>query len=171
MLVRPHLEYACSVWDPYLKRDIDKLERVQSFALKICLKQWSPNTGYRELLERAELQSLASRRKYFKQCQLFSMLNGVFFCVSPPTTRIQRNLYIAEPLYSGHPWDTTKWLLYRGGLLIEMYVRAQEASHVRKSTWPWRVRYLAKAPATNGPRMSEATMCTKPCGLQPLVKR
>ena len=70
MLVRPHLEYACSIWDPHLKRDIDKLERVQSFALKICLKQWSPYTGYRELLERAELQSLASRRQYFKQCQL-----------------------------------------------------------------------------------------------------
>ena len=88
MLVRPHLEYACSIWDPHLKRDIDKLERVQSFALKICLKQWSPYTSYRELLERAELQSLASRRQYFKQCQLFSMLNGISFCVSPPTTRI-----------------------------------------------------------------------------------
>ena len=68
--------------------DINKLERVQSFALKVCLKQWSPNTGYRELLERAELQSLVSRRQYFKQCQLFSMLNGISFCVSPPTTRI-----------------------------------------------------------------------------------
>ena len=22
-----------------------------------------------------------------------------------------------EPVYSGHPWDTTSWLLYRGGLL------------------------------------------------------
>ena len=82
MLVRPHLEYACSVCDPHLKRDIDKLEIVQSFALKICLKHWSPNTGYRELLERAELQSLASRRQYFKQCQLFSMLNGISFCVN-----------------------------------------------------------------------------------------
>ena len=77
-----------TIWDPHLKRDIDKLERVQSFALKICLKQWSPNTGYRELLERAELQSLASRRQYLKQCQLFSMLNGISFCVSPLTSRI-----------------------------------------------------------------------------------
>ena len=24
-----------------------------------------------------------------------------------------------EPVYSGHPWDTTSWLLYRGGLLIQ----------------------------------------------------
>ena len=24
-----------------------------------------------------------------------------------------------EPVYSGHPWDTTSWLLYRGGLPIQ----------------------------------------------------
>ena len=27
--------------------------------------------------------------------------------------------YTVEPVYSGHPWDTTSWLLYRGGLLIQ----------------------------------------------------
>ncbi len=32
--IRPHLEYACPVWDPHLKKDIDKLESVQKFALK-----------------------------------------------------------------------------------------------------------------------------------------
>ena len=25
-----------------------------------------------------------------------------------------------EPVYKSHPWDTTKWLLYRGGLLIKI---------------------------------------------------
>ena len=24
------------------------------------------------------------------------------------------------PVYNGHPWDHAKWLLYRGGLLIEV---------------------------------------------------
>ena len=27
-----------------------------------------------------------------------------------------------EPVYNGHPWDHAKWLLYRGGLLIEVTV-------------------------------------------------
>ena len=26
--------------------------------------------------------------------------------------------HTVEPVYSGHPWDTTSWLLYRGGLGI-----------------------------------------------------
>ena len=34
-LVRPHLEYAVSVWKPRLRRDIDALERVQKSVLKI----------------------------------------------------------------------------------------------------------------------------------------
>ena len=29
------LEYASSVWDPYLKKDIKAVERVQKFAIKI----------------------------------------------------------------------------------------------------------------------------------------
>ena len=34
-LVRPHLEYAVSVWKPRLRRDINALERVQKRALRI----------------------------------------------------------------------------------------------------------------------------------------
>jgi len=35
-LIRPHIEYTCSVWDPHLKKDIQALENVQKFALRIC---------------------------------------------------------------------------------------------------------------------------------------
>ena len=36
-LIRPHLEYACSVWDPHLKKDIERLEGVQKFGMKVSL--------------------------------------------------------------------------------------------------------------------------------------
>ena len=39
-VICPSLEYACQVWDPYRIKDIEKLERFQKFALKICLKKW-----------------------------------------------------------------------------------------------------------------------------------
>ena len=40
ILVHPLLEYATCVWDPYLRKDINNIEKVQAFALKICLNEW-----------------------------------------------------------------------------------------------------------------------------------
>ena len=37
-VIRPHLEYAAPVWSPDL---INKLEHVQKFALRVCIKQWN----------------------------------------------------------------------------------------------------------------------------------
>ena len=36
-LIRPTLEYACN---PHLVKDVEKLEKVQKFALRLCVKQW-----------------------------------------------------------------------------------------------------------------------------------
>ena len=40
-LVRPHLEYGVTVWDPHLIEYIEFLEKVQRFALKVCTKSWN----------------------------------------------------------------------------------------------------------------------------------
>ena len=39
-LVRPHIEYAAPVWDPHQLQNINKIENVQKFALRMCGKQW-----------------------------------------------------------------------------------------------------------------------------------
>ena len=72
--VRPHMEYASSVWDPYLKKNIDAIEHVQKFALKVCQKDW--HSDYDTLLNSANVPPLAARRKALKLCQLFSILQG-----------------------------------------------------------------------------------------------
>ena len=36
--IRPHLEYCSAVWNPHLKEDIAELEKVQKFALRVCMK-------------------------------------------------------------------------------------------------------------------------------------
>ena len=58
--VRPHLEYASSVWDPHLKKDIEAIERVPKFGLKVCLEDW--NSSYSNLPKHC---TLASRRHQF----------------------------------------------------------------------------------------------------------
>ena len=40
-LVRPHLEYAAQVWNLYLVKDIERLEGVQKFALRLCSRRWN----------------------------------------------------------------------------------------------------------------------------------
>ena len=36
-LVRPQTEYACAVWDPHLSKDVQALEGMQKFGLRVCL--------------------------------------------------------------------------------------------------------------------------------------
>ena len=42
-LIRPNLEYASIVWDPYLVKDRKVLEDVQKFACRVCTKDWHTN--------------------------------------------------------------------------------------------------------------------------------
>ena len=71
-LVRPHVEYAAPVWDPSAIQDIQSLEGVQKFALRVCSKQW--NSGYSELLDMFSLSTLENRRLYLKLCHLFKIV-------------------------------------------------------------------------------------------------
>jgi len=72
-LVRPHLEYASDVWDPHLQRDIQLIENVQKFGLRICSKQW--DLGYDELLSNFSVPNLQSRRLHHKLCTMFKIVH------------------------------------------------------------------------------------------------
>ena len=74
-MVRPHLEYAAQVWDPHLVKNIEKLEKVQRFALRMCLRQW--DCGYNDLLDKAGLPTLRNRRMILKQCTAFKIHAGL----------------------------------------------------------------------------------------------
>ena len=75
-LVRPHLEYAHSVWTPYKKADITSIENVQKRATKMLptLK----NLTYEERLRALKLPTLRFRRLRGDMIETFKILKGIY---------------------------------------------------------------------------------------------
>ena len=80
--IHPHLEYATQVWDPYLINNIELLERVQGFALRVCCKNWS--ASYCDLLESCQVPRLSNRQRRVKLCHLFKIIYGLSDCEMAP---------------------------------------------------------------------------------------
>ena len=74
-LVRPHLEYAVSVWNPYLRKDIDKIESVQHRATRLvpCLRR----KPYELRLKKLQLTNLEIRRQRGDLIQYYKVVNGL----------------------------------------------------------------------------------------------
>ena len=81
-LIRPHLEYASPVWDPFLHKDIHLLEGVQKFACKVCLKHW--DWDYAEMLNLLNLPELQTRRKILKLSLLYKFVNNLAYFPEAP---------------------------------------------------------------------------------------
>lgn len=73
-IIRPSLEYGAVVWSPHLKKDIDKLERVQRAATR-----WAPtlrDLSYEDRLQKLGLTTLEERRKRGDMIMLFNCITG-----------------------------------------------------------------------------------------------
>ena len=60
------------MWNPYLAKNIDKLEKAQWFTLRLCFKE--RDLDYRSLLFLSDLLN-AARQKYFNQCTIIICVN------------------------------------------------------------------------------------------------
>ena len=76
-LVRPNLEYACSVWDPHTQKNIQSIEKVQPRAARFAKKcnQRTPGT-ITMLVEELKWPSLEQRRKQTRLTNLYKIVNG-----------------------------------------------------------------------------------------------
>ena len=73
-MVRSHLEYAGSVWSPYMKGDIEKLERVQMRATRMV--QGVRHLSYLDRLKFLNLPTLRYRRQRGDMIEVFKIMNG-----------------------------------------------------------------------------------------------
>ena len=90
--VRPLLEYASSVWDPYDQRSIDKLEAVQRRAARFVLNRYHNRSSVSDMLDMLRWPSLQERRKSMRLKVLSKVKNGLIQCptikaklVNPPS--------------------------------------------------------------------------------------
>ena len=98
-LVRSTLEYGATVWDPYLKKDIDRLERVQRQAARFITKDYkSREEGcVGKMLKDLGLPPLQERRKQQRLTTLYKISHGLVKAMPPdkyltPETRNRRRL-------------------------------------------------------------------------------
>ena len=74
-MVRPHLEFASTVWSPHLKYNMDAVERVQRRATKML--QTLTDLSYTQRLEKLKLETLAYRRQRADLLETYRIMHGI----------------------------------------------------------------------------------------------
>jgi ribonuclease P/MRP protein subunit RPP40 len=72
--VRPHLEYAVTVWCPWLEKDIEELEKVQKRAVKMMSDV--KGKTYEERLKELEMTTLSERRGRGDLIETYKVMRG-----------------------------------------------------------------------------------------------
>ena len=75
-LVRSQLDYASSVWAPYRKKHIDKIEQVQKRATKQIPEM--KNLNYEERLRKLKLPTLGYRRVRGDMIEMYKIIKGKY---------------------------------------------------------------------------------------------
>lgn len=90
-LVRSKLECASIIWDAYLNKDIDKIEKVQRQGARFILNDYkSKEEGcVTNMLKSLKLTALQERRKYNRLVMLYKIAGGLVPAVDP-------NIYLAK---------------------------------------------------------------------------
>ena len=75
--VRSKVEYACSVWDPHLKEDINNLEKVQRRAARFVTNTYDNKVNCNNILKNLGWNPLTERRAQFKVTNIFKAKNNL----------------------------------------------------------------------------------------------
>ena len=93
-LVRPQLEYACSVWNPYTKRNIHQIELVQHRAARFVFRDYSNYTHVTPMLKQLGWDTLEQCRLSYQLSMFYKIQQGLVGISLPsevhPLTRASR---------------------------------------------------------------------------------
>ena len=72
--VKPIIEYSSTVWDPYIKEDIHKLEMVQRKSARFVYNNYNSTDSVTSMLQSLQWPTLEVRRKFLKLILMFKIL-------------------------------------------------------------------------------------------------
>ena len=98
-LIRPHVEYCSSVWDPHTLSDTQKIERIQRQAARYVTGDYRRSSSVSEMLHNLTWTNLSTRRSVNRLTMIYKILNGHsaitpnnFFEFNKTQTRKEHNL-------------------------------------------------------------------------------
>ena len=98
-LVRPHLEYCSSVWDPHTQTDVNRIEAVQRRAARCCFRRYKRKSS--PTLMQADLgwSLLSARREQAWLILMFKLCHSLVNVNSSKTL-----IPITRPARLSHPY-------------------------------------------------------------------
>ena len=72
-LVRPKLEYSCSIWDPYTHDNINKLEMIKRQAARYVQNNYHNTSSVTSMIDTLGWPTLAERRLKTRLIMLFKI--------------------------------------------------------------------------------------------------
>ena len=100
-LVRPHVEYCSTIWNPHSKKDIARIEHIQRQAARFVLCRYRHQESVTTMLQELQWPSLEDRRR-ISSLQLMYKIRHQIVAVNP-------DLYLTP----------MRWLLYPQDLIIQ----------------------------------------------------
>ena len=94
-LVRPSMEYAASVWDPYTDNNINRLEMVQRRAARYTLNQWERCASVTAMLSTLAWRPLWVRRRDMRLVMLYKIAGWSRYLRMAISYRLPEHLGIA----------------------------------------------------------------------------
>jgi hypothetical protein len=75
-LVRPQIEYACTVWDPYLIKHVRKLDMIQRRGARFVVADYRYTSSPSEMINKLQWPSLTLRRQTARLGLLYKAIHG-----------------------------------------------------------------------------------------------
>ena len=119
-LVRPQLEYAAPIWNPYHKLQIQEVEKVQRTAARWTCRRWRNTSSVGDMLDELEWPSLDARREQSSLTFFYKIHSGTVFLDKDKYLTPATNLHRTR---ASHDIQYTRYFAYSDALKNSFFPR------------------------------------------------